>query len=238
MYVLISNNLELVLEKKSIVHWLPNFCTTLTCFFGFLALTSAASGAIDKSCYYVFFAAVTDFLDGRVARMTGNESDFGAAYDSLADIIAFGIAPAIIAYYSGLLELGKIGWSCAFLYATATALRLARFNTSEADPGYFIGMPCPAAALLVTGYILFLSKLPLLILILHTVSAAILQVSNVPFKHTKKIKVPSKHRLIFLLGLVTMVCAIFVYPAGFIYGLMLAYVLFSIYSFCLSKQCT
>lgn len=226
------------MEKKSIVHWLPNFCTTLTCFFGFLALTSAAAGHVEKSCYCVFLAAITDFLDGRVARMTGSESEFGAAFDSLADVIAFGLAPAIISYYFGLIDFGKVGWSCAFLYATSTALRLARFNTTEPDPAAFVGMPCPAAALFLVSYILIASKYPMVtyFLIIHLLVAAILQVSNVPFKHTKKIKVPSNFRLLLILGLVMLMCLVFVFPAWSIYGLMLGYVIYSCYSFFLAKH--
>lgn len=223
--------------KYSRISWLPNFCTTLTYFLGFLAITSAASNQIDKSCYYIFFAAVTDFLDGRVARMTGSESDFGAAYDSLADLIAFGVAPGIICYYAGLITLAKIGWCVAFLYATSTALRLARFNTQEQAPGAFSGMPCPASALFVVSSVLLMNKLHMhnLYLSLNLVLGAILQVSSIPFKHTKQVSVPAKFRLLSILGFVLLLCLIFIYPAWVIYSLMSFYIIYSVINFFLPK---
>lgn len=224
--------------KYSLISWLPNFCTTLTYFFGFLAITAAANSNIEKSCFCVFFAAITDFLDGRVARMTGSESEFGAAYDSLADLIAFGLAPAIISYHFSLINLAKIGWSIAFIYATATALRLARFNTSEQTPGAFSGMPCPAAALFVASFVLIAQQLGVsqIFLIVHLLLAAILQVTSIPFKHTKQVKVPAKFRLLMILGLVLLMCLVFIYPAWVIHSLMGLYVLFSLLNFFILKK--
>lgn len=221
----------------SCVSWLPNFCTTLSYFLGFLAITSAANHQIDKSCIYIFFAAVTDFLDGKVARMTGSESDFGAAYDSLADVIAFGVAPAIICYYAGLFSWAKIGWCVAFLYANATALRLARYNTQEHTPGFFTGMPCPAAALFIVSYVLIMHALQIsnLILCIHLMLAAVLQVSTIPFKHIKQLNVPAKIRLFSILTFVLILCLIFVYPALIIYSLMAIYIIYSLVCFFLIK---
>lgn len=223
-------------NKYSLVSWLPNFCTTLTCFFGFLAITKAANHSIEQSCYCVFFAAITDFLDGRVARLTGSESDFGAAYDSLADLIAFGLAPALICYHGGLIAWGKAGWSITFLYAIATALRLARFNTSEQNPGAFSGMPCPAAALFIASYVLIImhTHYANILLFLHLLVAAILQVTSIPFKHTKQIKVSAKFRLLAIFGLVLLMCLVFIYPAWILYALMSTYILYSLIRFCMA----
>ena len=222
-------------SKKCIIPWLPNVCTTLSFLFGFLAITSAAAGNIEKSCYCIFFAAITDFLDGRVARITGSESEFGAAYDSLADLIAFGVAPALISYYGHLINLGKLGWFLAFIYATATCLRLARFNTSEPTLGAFIGMPCPAAALLIASLILLTKNLSVYYLVIHILLAAVLQVSPVPFKHTKNLKVSANHRLLAILGLVFILSAAFLYPAVIIYTLMSFYIIYSLVRFFLVK---
>ncbi len=134
---------------------LPNALTTAALFAGFFALISAISGNFVAACIAVIIAGVLDGLDGRVARMTGTQSDFGTEYDSLSDMVSFGLAPAIIAYtwaLQGLAEIGpmpeKVGWLAAFFYSACAALRLARFNTQSgvADKRYFQGLASPAAA--------------------------------------------------------------------------------------------
>lgn len=132
---------------------LPNLFTTLGLFAGFYAIVAAGRGQFEPACIAVFASIVTDGLDGRVARLTGTETDFGAEYDSLSDMVAFGVAPALLVYEWGLQHLGKIGWMLAFFYAAAAALRLARFNTQPAVYGkrYFQGLPSPSAAALVAS---------------------------------------------------------------------------------------
>lgn len=144
------------------VYLLPNVLTTGCLFSGFYAIVAAIDGNFDRAGLAIFAAMLFDGLDGRVARWTGTESAFGKEYDSLADMVAFGIAPAVIVYQWGLKALGeygwawgKLGWLAAFLYAVAAALRLARFNVSSKtlDRRFFEGLPSPSAAGLVSSMV-------------------------------------------------------------------------------------
>ena len=137
------------------IYLLPNLFTTAALFAGFYAIVQAMNGRFDQSAIAIFVAMVLDGLDGRVARLTKTQSAFGAEYDSLADMVSFGAAPALVVYEWALLSLGKLGWIAAFVYCAGAALRLARFNTNleVADKRYFQGLPSPAAAALVAGFV-------------------------------------------------------------------------------------
>lgn len=144
------------------IYLLPNLFTTGGLFAGFYAIIAASVGDYSAACIAVFVAGVLDGLDGRIARMTGTQSDFGMQYDSLADLVSFGMAPALVMYHWSLVTLkdvspmaGKLGWSVAFLYAACAALRLARFNTQTGtvDKRWFIGLASPAAAALMVAFI-------------------------------------------------------------------------------------
>ena len=137
------------------IYLLPNAFTTGVLFAGFYAIVQAMNGMFDYAAMAIFTAAVLDTLDGRVARLTKTQSAFGAEYDSLADMVAFGAAPALIVYEWTLRGMGKLGWIAAFVYVAGAALRLARFNTmlEVADKRWFTGMPSPAAAALVAGFV-------------------------------------------------------------------------------------
>jgi len=141
--------------RRKGVYILPNLFTLAALFGGFYAIVMAMNGRYEQSCYGVFCAMVLDSLDGRVARMTNTQSAFGAEMDSLSDMVSFGAAPALIVYEWALKGLGKAGWGIAFFYCACAALRLARFNTNLAvvDKRYFQGLPSPAAAALVVGFI-------------------------------------------------------------------------------------
>jgi len=141
--------------RRKGVYILPNLFTLAALFGGFYAIVMAMNGRYLLSCYGVFCAMVLDSLDGRVARMTNTQSAFGAEMDSLSDMVSFGAAPALIVYEWALKGLGKAGWGIAFFYCACAALRLARFNTNLAvvDKRYFQGLPSPAAAALVIGFI-------------------------------------------------------------------------------------
>lgn len=130
------------------IYLLPNLFTTAALFAGFYSIVAAMKGYFDIAAIAVFIAMIADTLDGRVARMTNTQTAFGAQYDSLSDMVAFGIAPALIVYSWSLSHLGKLGWLAAFLYAAGAALRLARFNVQphDYDKRYFQGLPSPAAA--------------------------------------------------------------------------------------------
>ncbi len=137
------------------IYLLPNLFTTGGLFAGFYAIVAAMRGEFDNAAVAIFLAMVMDGIDGRVARLTNTQSAFGAEYDSLADVVSFGLAPSLVAYNWGLMSLGKPGWLVAFFYAAATALRLARFNSSlgQSNPAYFEGLPSPSAAGFVAGMI-------------------------------------------------------------------------------------
>ncbi|MEZ0231432.1 MAG: CDP-diacylglycerol--serine O-phosphatidyltransferase [Methylophilaceae bacterium] len=146
--------LESGLRERSI-YLLPNLFTTAALFAGFYAIVQAMSGKFEHSAVAIFIAMVMDGLDGRVARMTNTQSAFGAEYDSLSDMVSFGVAPALVMYVWALKPLGKLGWIAAFIYCACAALRLARFNTKldESDKRYFQGLPSPAAAALLAGLV-------------------------------------------------------------------------------------
>lgn len=128
---------------------LPSLFTLGNMFCGYACIVYAMRGEYETAAPFIGFAIVLDMLDGRIARMTGTASDFGVEFDSLADVISFGVAPAILSFSWGLQPLGRIGWAVGFLFVSAAALRLARFNIQSASGGdkrYFVGMPSPAAA--------------------------------------------------------------------------------------------
>ena len=142
-------------NKRKGIYLLPNLLTTAGLFSGFYAVVMSMNNHFESAAIAIFVAMIFDGLDGRVARMTNTQSDFGAEYDSMADMVSFGMAPALVAYNYGLADLGKIGWLAAFVYVAGAALRLARFNTQVgiADKRFFQGLASPAAAALVAGMV-------------------------------------------------------------------------------------
>lgn len=142
------------LRERSI-YLLPNLFTTGALFAGFYAVVQAMGGRYEHAAVAIFLAMVLDGLDGRVARLTHTQSAFGAEYDSLSDMVSFGVAPALVLYVWALKPMGKLGWIAAFIYCAGAALRLARFNTKldESDKRYFQGLPSPAAAALLAGLV-------------------------------------------------------------------------------------
>lgn len=137
------------------IYLLPNLFTTAALFAGFYAIVQAMNGKFEYAAVAIFIAMILDGLDGRVARLTHTQSEFGAEYDSLSDMVSFGVAPSLIIYEWALKGLGKWGWFAAFIYCAGTALRLARFNTNieVVDKNNFQGLPSPAAAALVASFV-------------------------------------------------------------------------------------
>lgn len=137
------------------IYVLPNLFTIGALFAGFYAIVQSMNGRWEHAAVAIFIAMVLDGLDGRVARMTGTQSAFGAELDSLSDMVSFGVAPALVMYVFALKDMGKFGWIAAFVYCAGAALRLARFNTQleVADKRFFQGLPSPAAAALVAGFV-------------------------------------------------------------------------------------
>lgn len=186
---------QTVKSKRKGIYLLPNLLTTCGLFAGFYAIVAAMRGEFDNSAIAIFIAMIMDGLDGRVARVTNTQSAFGAEYDSQADIVSFGIAPSLVVYKWGLISLGKVGWLVAFFYAAATALRLARFNStlSSGTPKYFQGLPCPSAAGLVAGMVWVAHDISVpgqklwYVAAIVTLIAAVLMVSNIRFYSFKDI---------------------------------------------------
>ena len=137
------------------IYLLPNMFTTAALFAGFYAIVAGMKGFFDNAAMAIYIAMILDALDGRVARLTNTQTDFGAQLDSLSDMVSFGVAPALVIYSWALGHLGKLGWLAAFVYAVAGALRLARFNVQagNADKRYFQGLPIPAAAGVIAGMV-------------------------------------------------------------------------------------
>ncbi|HEX6591464.1 MAG TPA: CDP-diacylglycerol--serine O-phosphatidyltransferase [Moraxellaceae bacterium] len=137
------------------IYLLPNLFTTAALFSGFYAIIAAMNGRFEAAAIAIFVAALFDGMDGRVARMTNTQSAFGAEYDSLSDMVSFGVAPALVVFTWSLQSLGKIGWICAFIYTVAAAFRLARFNVQLAvvDKRYFIGLASPLAASIIASMV-------------------------------------------------------------------------------------
>lgn len=213
------------------IYLLPNLFTTAALFSGFYAIVASMSGDYVNASVAIFAAMLFDGLDGRVARLTNTQSDFGAEYDSLADMVSFGIAPALVAFSWSLQGMGKIGWVAAFIYVAAAALRLARFNTqlSQTDSKYFVGLPSPASAALVAGMVwvfadMQTSGLEVTWLICFIVPVAgLLMVSNCKYHSFKGLDISGKVPFIALIAVVLVFVIISLDPAKVLLIIFLAY---------------
>jgi len=213
------------------IYLLPNLFTTSALFAGFYAITGAVNGHFEIAVIAIFIAMVLDGLDGRVARMTNTQSEFGAQYDSLADLVSFGVAPAAVAYAWGLSSLGKLGWMVAFIYATCGALRLARFNVQHntADKRYFQGLASPAAAALVAGYIWMLEAHqisgPVAVygLLFITSFSGLLMVSNIRYHSFKELNFTGKVPFVVAVIVMLVLALVYVAPPIVLFAICLAY---------------
>ena len=225
-----SNNAPPAAAHKGI-YFLPSLFTTAGLFFGFFAIIQATHGNFEKAAVGIFVAMIMDGLDGRVARWTNTASEFGKEYDSLVDLIAFGLAPALVVYFWSLQHLGKAGWLIAFLYAAATALRLARFNTlTIKDNRYFYGLACPAAAAFVVFWVWCMfdfgisgSSLAWISAVL-TLGAAILMVSNLKFRSFKDFDHKNKVPFVVLIALLLVFVLVFFDPSRVLFLMAFGYV--------------
>lgn len=174
------------------IYLLPNLFTLAALFAGFYAVVAGMQARFQDAAIAIFVAIIMDNLDGRVARLTHTQTEFGGQLDSLSDMVSFGVAPALVMYTWALIDLGKLGWLAAFLYAAAVALRLARFNIAgSSDKRYFTGLPCPPAAAVVASLIWLLDKYGVMggrvdwLLAVVSVVLALLMVSNVKYRSFK-----------------------------------------------------
>ncbi len=222
------------------IYLLPNLFTTAALFAGFYAIVQAMNGNYEHSAAAIFIAMVLDGLDGRVARLTNTQSAFGAEYDSLSDMVSFGVAPALVIYVWALKPLGKLGWIAAFIYCACAALRLARFNTKldDSDKRYFQGLPSPAAAALLAGlvWISFDNRIAgtgLLFDLIHmkwlawalTVIAGLSMVSDLKFYSGKDINLRRSVPFIVILLIVLAIVLISYSPPVILFVVSLAYAL-------------
>ncbi len=219
--------------RKHGIYLLPNLFTTGALFAGFFAIVQSMNGRFEVAAVAIFIAMVLDGLDGRVARLTHTQSEFGAEYDSLSDMVSFGVAPSLVVYEWALKGLGKWGWFAAFIYCCATALRLARFNTNIdiVDKRYFQGLPSPAAAALVAGFVWVMLDYGISGEAVSWYAAAISvfaglsMVSNLPFYSFKDFNMRKSVPFIVIFMIAIFFLLISSYPPGVLFGLFLLYAL-------------
>lgn len=220
-------------KRSKGIYLLPNLFTTAGLFAGFYAIVAAMGGRFEPAAIAVFIAMIMDGIDGRVARLTNTQSDFGKEYDSLADMASFGLAPALVVYVWSLSTLGKIGWLAAFVYAAAAALRLARFNTrvGSVDKRYFQGLASPAAAGLVAGLVWMcddygLSGKDLAIAAFFvSVTAGVLMVSNIHYLSFKELDLKNKVPFVAIVLVMLIFVVISLSPPQILFVVFLVYAL-------------
>ncbi|MFI4919735.1 MAG: CDP-diacylglycerol--serine O-phosphatidyltransferase [Legionellales bacterium] len=208
-------------ENHSGIYLLPNLLTTASLFAAFYSLVASMKGQYEAAVIAIFIGMVADGLDGRIARLTNTQTEFGAQYDSLSDMVTFGVAPSLLLYQLTLSQLGKFGWLVAFVYTASVALRLARFNTQleTEDSRFFQGLPCPPAAVVMAAFAwlcyqndwqhyLFVS---LLTAVLASVTA-VLMVSNFRYYSFKELDFKSKVPFLYVLIMIILFVSIAANP--------------------------
>jgi CDP-diacylglycerol--serine O-phosphatidyltransferase len=215
------------------IYLLPNLFTTAALFAGFYAVLAAMNDQFEKAAIAIFVAMILDGLDGRVARLTNTQTAFGAEYDSLSDMVAFGLAPSLVMYEWSLSTLGKFGWLAAFIYTAGAALRLARFNSQldTADKRFFTGLPSPSAAAIIAGSVwaaydngLVGADLAWVALVL-TAATGLLMVSNIRFHSFKQIDFRGKVPFIAIVAVMLAFAVILTEPALVLFVVFFAYTL-------------
>ena len=213
------------------IYLLPNLFTIGSFFAGFYAIISSFAGSYERAAIAIFVAMIMDFFDGRVARMTNTMTAFGAEFDSLADMVSFAVAPAVLAYMWGLSTLGKFGWLAAFVYMVAVALRLARFNTQigNVDKRYFQGLPCPSAAAVVCSFVWVCydfdisNKFLVIMLAIFSIIVGVLMVSNVRFRSFKDVQLKKHVSFVMILIVVLVFVLVTVDPPKVLFVVFAGY---------------
>ncbi|MCF6204466.1 MAG: CDP-diacylglycerol--serine O-phosphatidyltransferase [Methylococcaceae bacterium] len=213
------------------IYLLPNLFTTGAMFAGFYSITSAINGRFETAAISILVAMVLDGLDGRVARLTNTQTEFGVQYDSLSDMVSFGVAPALVMYLWAFESLGKLGLFAAFVHTAGGALRLARFNTQVevADKRYFQGLPSPAAAAILAGglwisleYDYDVESIKYLVLVL-TISTGLLMVSNFRYSSFKEINFKDKVPFVVAISVMLAIGFIMAQAQSMLFVLALGY---------------
>ena len=218
-------------KRRKGIYILPNLFTLAGLFGGFYAIVMAMDGRFDQAAIGVFAAMVLDSLDGRVARMTNTQSAFGEQMDSLSDMVSFGAAPALIAYIWALTSLGRWGWIAAFVYCACAALRLARFNVNTAvvDKRFFQGLPSPAAAALVAGFIWLMDEAGIegldvrWFMFAITLYAGLTMVTNVPFYSFKDLSLKRSVPFAVIVLIALIIAVINIDPPTVMFSLFVVY---------------
>ncbi len=212
---------------------LPNLLTSASLFAGFYSLVASINGNFLAAAWAILVSGIFDGLDGRVARITGTTSKFGVEYDSLADLVAFGVAPGILAFTWGLQTYGRLGWLAGFLYVATTALRLARFNTlGSSGPGskhYFTGLPCPSAAAMLATTVLMCQHFGIpgpvrhygVLVLVYTLS--FLMVSNVRYHSFKEMRWFNQHPFRGIIAFLLIMVVIAIEPKVTLFLMFFAY---------------
>ncbi len=233
-------------QKLQFAYILPNLFTATSAFLGIISVLASVQGDYDKAVIYIMLSLVFDGLDGRVARLTKTTSKFGAEFDSLADIVAFGVAPAILFYYSVGHNYGKLGSLVTAMYVVFGAIRLARFNVTSAtsEPSVFIGVPIPTAAVVVAMWIMVYDKYPIfkgfeLLMVVCMVFLSFLMVSNVRYPSFKKIDLEKSNVIKILIFLVICFSMTYLYPTETVALAITSYLIYglarAIYTLVLAK---
>jgi len=218
-------------KRRRGIYLLPNLFTTAALFAGFYAIVAAINGRFEPAAIAIYVAMVLDGVDGRVARMTNTQSDFGAQYDSLSDMVSFGLAPSLVMYQWALSGMGKLGWLAAFIYTAGAALRLARFNTQVgiADKRYFQGLASPSAAAIIGGMVwvgdAYLPEGRVLNVAAWTLTVlmGVLMVSNIRYHSFKGIDLRGKVPFVVMLLVVLIIVLISYDPPVVLFGGFLIY---------------
>ena len=218
--------------RRKGIYLLPNALTTASLFSGFYAIVSAANGIFDNAAIAIFVSMILDGLDGRVARMTNTQSKFGEEYDSLADMVAFGVAPGLVAFFWSLNGLGKVGWAVTFIYVAGAALRLARFNTQigSVDKKFFVGLASPAAAACVAGLVWCFHQFEpstwlTLLTIVVVAGTGVMMVSNILYRSFKDLDMRGRVPFAAILLVVLIFVVIALDPATVLFSGFLLYAL-------------
>lgn len=220
-------------SKNRGIFLLPNLLTTAGLFSGFFAIVASMNNQFESAAVAIFIAMVFDGLDGRVARMTNTQSDFGAEYDSMADIVSFGMAPALVMYNWALSDLGKFGWLAAFIFVAGGALRLARFNTNlgSEDKRYFQGLAIPSAAAIVGGLVWVGSKYEIApdsisyLAAIVTICAGLLMVSNFRYHSFKDVDWRGRVSFLVILAIVLAFVVVATEPSLVLFSIFFLYAL-------------
>lgn len=232
-----ANEAGVISKRRKGIYILPNLFTLAALFGGFYAIVMAINSRFELAAVGIFCAMVLDSLDGRVARMTNTQSAFGEQMDSLSDMVSFGAAPALIAYVWALKDLGRWGWIAAFVYCACAALRLARFNVNTAvvDKSFFQGLPSPAAAALIAGFIWLITEsgikgtgavlgisIPWITFALALYSG-LTMVTNVPFYSFKDVQMKRSVPFVVIVLIVLGIAAINIDPPTVMFFVFVAY---------------